>query len=303
MKFMEENNVDLQISLDGPKLIHDKYRKFPDGKGTFQIISDNILSMKRYYPKLYDRLTISSVLVPNDFTIGYIDDFFNNSEILERLSLDHVMMKAINPDENLFYKRYNYPKFLTDFYNRAAETYKDYLLGRINKESVILPRLLLERNIKKIYFRSKKRLSDYSHFWPNGICIPGMRSLFVSCDGAFYPCEKFYDENDLSIGDIFRGFYFDEIFKLIEDYSSLVSVFCKRCWAYRFCDDCFLSIRNNKVFDLHRKSQFCQAQRLSLVFYLILFTSILEKKYNAFDHLREEGVSVPNYVKLMIRNE
>lgn len=303
MKFMEKNNIDLQISLDGPKSIHNKYRKFPDGNGTFQIIKKNILNMKKFHPKLYDRLSINSVIVPTDFTINYINDFFKNSEIIRDLRPDNIMIKVINPDENLFYKKYSYSEFISDFYGQAAHIFKDYLLGKTNADSAILPSLILERNIKKIYFRSKKLLSDYLYFWPNGICIPGMRSLFVSSDGAFFPCEKFYDENDLSIGDIFRGFYFEEISKLIEDYCSLVVNFCRKCWAYRFCDDCLLSIRSKQGFDLLRKSQFCEAQRRSMVFYLILFVSILEDRYNAFEYLGNKSSISPNYVKLMIEHE
>lgn len=36
--FLISNRIGLVISLDGPKEIHDRYRVFPNGKGTFDLI-------------------------------------------------------------------------------------------------------------------------------------------------------------------------------------------------------------------------------------------------------------------------
>lgn len=43
-------------------------------------------------------------------------------------------------------------------------------------------------------FRNK-----YKFYWPNGLCLPGMRSIFISSDGLFFPCEKLYDKQELPI--------------------------------------------------------------------------------------------------------
>lgn len=45
--FLAENNFLVGISLDGPEYIHDRYRRFPNGQGTFGRVMDSIERMKR----------------------------------------------------------------------------------------------------------------------------------------------------------------------------------------------------------------------------------------------------------------
>jgi uncharacterized protein len=303
MEFMADKEIDIQISLDGPQAIHDKYRKLPNGSGTFNMIKKNILNMKENFPRLYAKLSINSVIVPHDCSLDDINFFFSNSELLENIHFDKIMMKPINPDKNKFYNKYSYREFLSDLYNKLFDIYKKDLLGSTMSEKSILPKVLLERTIKRILFRPRKPFSAYLFYWPNGICIPGMRSLFVSSDGSFFPCEKFYDENDLRIGDIYRGFYYGEILKLIEDYCALALTECKKCWAFRFCDDCFLSAREKQDFNILRKREFCNAKKLTIAFFLLLFVEILEENPKAFDYLLTEPFELPSYVKMMFSNE
>ncbi|MCU0289279.1 MAG: radical SAM protein, partial [Acidobacteria bacterium] len=42
ISFFAENNIMIMISLDGPKQIHDRYRVFPSGLGTFDTILNNL---------------------------------------------------------------------------------------------------------------------------------------------------------------------------------------------------------------------------------------------------------------------
>jgi len=47
ISFIKENQIEVQISLDGDKETHDRMRIFPDGRGSYRVIS-------RWLPKLLE---------------------------------------------------------------------------------------------------------------------------------------------------------------------------------------------------------------------------------------------------------
>jgi len=55
IKFLVQNQFSILISIDGPKEIHDRYRVFKNGKGTFNCLIKNLRSMKSMYPEYYNR--------------------------------------------------------------------------------------------------------------------------------------------------------------------------------------------------------------------------------------------------------
>ena len=75
-KYLIDNNVSILVSLDGPKEIQDKSRKFSgDGSGTFQAVFDNIEKIKHDAPEYYKKLKFHSVIDPsNDCSL--VNNFF-----------------------------------------------------------------------------------------------------------------------------------------------------------------------------------------------------------------------------------
>lgn len=62
MLFLEENDVSLLISLDGPQKINDKNRVFRNGRGTFDVVARNLELMKKEYPNYWKKIQISMVV-------------------------------------------------------------------------------------------------------------------------------------------------------------------------------------------------------------------------------------------------
>ena len=148
------------------------------------------------------------------------------------------------------------------------------------------------RGFKQIYFREMNRMNEYNYFWPNGICIPGMRSLFISTDGQYYPCEKMNDLNPLIIGNIFNGFDVENTAKLIDEYATKSLPLCASCWAYRFCGNCFMSSQADGRYSETLKTQYCNGIKS---YYYRMFQSyidIVKKRPDAFYYLDEIGNDV-----------
>lgn len=77
-RFFVDNHVRLTISLDGPKEIHDRNRRFAiNGEGTFDAVMSKIEEMREKVKGFQDIININSVIDPcNDAKC--IVDFFNH---------------------------------------------------------------------------------------------------------------------------------------------------------------------------------------------------------------------------------
>jgi len=65
MTFLVKNKFKIQISLDGPKMLHDRHRFFRNGKGSHSIVLRNI---KKYYSRyLPEMMRIACVIPPGNF--------------------------------------------------------------------------------------------------------------------------------------------------------------------------------------------------------------------------------------------
>jgi uncharacterized protein len=193
----------------------------------------------------------------------------------------------VNPDENSFSTNYNYDNYIQKYFHRIFEQYLQYHTQEI-KNNLYFARAQLDKQIKMLYLRSLKPFDHYSFYYPNGICIPGARSLFVSSNGDFYPCEKLYDHKDLIIGDLNSGFNKDKILEYVNDYCKITLSLCGDCWAYRLCSECFLSIRKNNLWNLEKRKDNCLGVKSMWASIMFIYVSILEKNESAFDYMQSK---------------
>ncbi|MBD5543345.1 MAG: radical SAM protein [Lachnospiraceae bacterium] len=81
--FFAENDVALTISLDGPKDIHNKNRKFAvSWKGTFDVIVEKMKIVKEKFPEYYSRINFNCMLDPRS-DISCVNEFWAKDELLK----------------------------------------------------------------------------------------------------------------------------------------------------------------------------------------------------------------------------
>ena len=61
--FIKENNIALSVSVDGTKYAHDQYRKFENGKGSYELVCKNITELIKNGIKVRCRLTYRATTV------------------------------------------------------------------------------------------------------------------------------------------------------------------------------------------------------------------------------------------------
>nr|WP_237076397.1 MULTISPECIES: radical SAM protein [unclassified Neglectibacter] len=63
--FLIEKHFNIIISLDGPKDQHDKYRRFVSGKGSFDVVMENMQRIRTLHPVFYQNLRTNTVVTPD----------------------------------------------------------------------------------------------------------------------------------------------------------------------------------------------------------------------------------------------
>jgi uncharacterized protein len=302
MRFLEANDVALTISLDGPRKAHDSHRVYANGSGTFDSVRANIDLIQRKFPEFYaHKLKINSVVAPHMCNSEAVEQFFASPLMACTRKMQGFSLGLVNPHENTFMETHSYSEYVRMYYLRTFRQFMREHIGGHGDSVTPLTRALLDRQIRMLYFRSTLRLRDYDYFWPNGICIPGMRSLFVSASGRFYPCEKLYDYGDMEIGDIESGFDVKKIVGFVSEYCEQAVEDCRHCWALRLCGDCFLTFRGGGSWDLAMRRDFCAGQRSMWVSVLALYATILEKNSSAFEYLAREEGRAPGSINEVVR--
>lgn len=278
IKFLIKNQIRLTISLDGPQEINDRYRLTNGGKGSYAVIYKNLMLIKQMDKNYYlNKVHYSIVLTPK-FQVKEVIEFFQNSDFPETSS---YYINLVHPLDNTLFDYSNMEYDLNKFssiYNEYVNEYKQML---VNQKSI--PKVLhdfLKFNFIDLHNRCLENLPEQNY--PNGICLPGIKKLFVDTDGNFHMCEKINPY--FSIGDVENGFDLNKIYENIERYIQIINTHCQNCWALRFCSDCYISAIEGNAYSNRRKEYTCELSKDAILFKLKQYVEILERYPAAFDN-------------------
>ena len=205
----------LQVSLDGDKQSHDKHRRFPNGKGSYDSIISNIHKFKQIIPSLIFRQTVCPENVPN-------------------LAKDFKMMFDLSgPEGNVSLT----PIVEGDWTDEVIEEYKRQLV-----EIVDIYRKSNKNTFFNLIHGTKDRMC-YEEARALRGCSAGRNLACVSVEGYIYPCHRFCsykDVYDSKIGDIWAG-----VDRECKAYKEVVEAFgsndkCNDCSA-TICNACMAS--------------------------------------------------------------
>lgn len=248
VRFLEENNVSLLVSLDGPKQIQDQNRVFADGTGTYDVVVKRLADIKEKHPEYWKKIHYSMVLDPrNDF--DEIHEICNNDVIDAKQIAASLIDNDYDGTPLEFSEDYVWKEEYQRFLSFLA------LWGRYPEEncSPLTTRSIdrLHGEKEKIDFAAPLHMVDI----PAGPCVPGKLRLFVDADGNLYPCERVSEKSPcMRIGSLSDGFDLEKAGRLLQ-VAELTKTVCRNCWCFRFCDQCA------KKAD-HGEAQLSAAERL-----------------------------------------
>ncbi|MBO5927262.1 MAG: thioether cross-link-forming SCIFF peptide maturase, partial [Clostridia bacterium] len=213
-RWLNDNMENVVLSLDGRKEVHDGVRKTVNGKGSYEVIIENI---KNFVKLRADK----SYYVRGTFTAKNLD--FSNDVIaladngLKNISLEPVVLDESDP---LYISKEKLPD--------------------IKKEYQLLAREYLERR------KQGKPLMNFFHFnidLEGGVCLKkrisacgaGNEYFSVTPNGDIFPCHQFADKPQYKMGNVFVGKINEDIRKIFKEQNLYTKEKCKDCFAKYHC--------------------------------------------------------------------
>ncbi len=286
-EYLFNEGFSILVSLDGPKEIHDRYRKDKNGNGSFDRTINGLKILADKYREINKgMISINVVYTPtySEEKINQIDKFFKQLTWLpaanvlisyhskNSIPVEMFMEKELKQDKSV--RQWAFEKYKSDF-----------------EKSDPMVKSQIERVFSKFIQRSVLN-EPFDCFYFNGCCLPGQRKSHITTDGSIKICEKISSKSP-AIGDVFGGFDFETIEKVyIDDYAEKSIEICSGCWGIRLCGVCYIQAFNEQgKLDLARKNMYCHSSLHSLENLLKNFAALMEENPEKLDYLYQYEIT------------
>lgn len=217
-----KNRIYLTVSLDGPKEIHDRNRRFKDGRPTWDKIMENLRRLEQFSPEYAGTNVTYNATYKDPEDFQKIVKFFQENERFPLIGINSVESKGLKV------------KAKTGDASVILALMSDYLdLISSDRDPGVL-RKFFDKDLKSIATMDARTMPEQLVL--NGCCYPGNRKLFVDTDGTYYTCEKFGQR--VPIGNVNEGINSKLIDRAIEKFRDIRISYCRECWAQRLCNPC-----------------------------------------------------------------
>lgn len=209
--FLSREGVAVNISIDGPKDIHDSTRYFRGGKGTHDILIRKIALLQ------------STQRIPLNAkpTITHQDtDAWRVYSYLLSLGFTSMKMEPVSTQDAEFAMT---PKDISELNQHLATIAHDLLKRWLNGQ--IINFISLTEPVAKLCVGKK-------NFYR---CDAGLAFLAVSAQGDLYPCYAFPGMKDFKLGNVFDGLDRDRQNEFQKYMHVNARKECSTCWARYVC--------------------------------------------------------------------
>ncbi len=280
LDFLIANRFELTVSLDGPKDLHDRYRRSIRGDGTFDRVMDNLEELKRRDKEYYrTHVSISVVLMP-PYNIEAVVEFLDTHDLLR----EHTcFINFADFKHTTVYDRFDATE-LRATRMRQLERLGAQLQSRIgdgDEHPGSALAALTGVGLRAVVRRPVAQMPTV--LYPNGICVPGAQRTFVDPDGRLHMCERIGE--DFAIGDLERGYDVDAILQFIKSYVQVSERSCLHCWAARFCPACFTAATKGPVMDGVAKEVGCESVKVAALNALKQYCELMPEHQEALCHV------------------
>jgi uncharacterized protein len=291
LEFMVQNNFLINISLDGPKELHDRHRRTKGDRPTFEDIKNNLTRLKNKHQEYFDTHVSFSITISEPSSIEEVRQFFNDNFPNNPLT--------VQPVEKRFCKGCRAQASQEERAKAAQQmeqmvkTYADNIVN--GKDNDMFLRALFDTPSYMIRSRGNNELPET--LWPRGVCVPGARKLFVNTNGRFYMCEKIGER--LDIGSVDEGLDTQKVLSALESYVEIKNYLCKPCWAARLCDSCAVSAKDIEGISTNGQLKSCNPLKDKILRGMGIYAHVFSRNpVNAAGYFQklEEGMKNANTI-------
>ena len=211
--FLNEHMVNIVMSLDGRKEVHDRMRPTRNGKGSYDLVLSN-------FKRLVSQRKDKDSFIRGTFT-GYNLDFDRDVLHFFDEGFETVSMEPVVTDESLDYaiREEHLPEILAG-YERLAKAFLER-----ERENPRLKFFHFLVDLDNGPCLAKKRMG----------CGAGTEYISVTPAGEIYPCHQFVGEKEFLIGNLDDGITNTEKIEEFARASVDEKEACRSCWNQNFC--------------------------------------------------------------------
>jgi uncharacterized protein len=211
VKYIAENQIGVQVSLDGKPEVNDRFRIYSSGKGSHAQVRKGVERLKKATNRLTLRGTIPGDRPEFGDNVRHMDeDLGATSVAFEPAEIG--LADAVDSDEVMARIKAEWTRLAADFEEHA-------------KQGVLKPYGNLVKVMRAIHRRRKVVYG----------CQAGVSNLAVDPSGDVYPCHRFVGEDDWKVGNIHADTYDDGVIRRFTDNVVDSKEPCRSCWARYTC--------------------------------------------------------------------
>lgn len=250
-EIFKKHKIGIAVSIDGPKDIHDAYRKNLNGKGTFDEILPNIRRLQDMHSKGEIPGLICQAVVTSKTLDHYsISDLLN---FLESIGFSTVTLAPVRYDSRLSLDIVPNNQMYENLFLEAAEFMLNNLIQRIPILEVTVTAMLM----LKIARFSQPSSSPI-------ICPAGESLLSIMPNGDVYPCGASAGIDEFYMGNILDNAFTPDqsVARKFRELGKNSISSCSDCRARLFCTNiCSMRYYNPEEIDISAKCR--KHQRMS----------------------------------------
>ncbi|MDY0282085.1 MAG: radical SAM protein [Salinivirgaceae bacterium] len=269
--FFKKIPISIMVSLDGEKTIHDKHRKYANGKGTHNDVINAINLLKENNLSFALRATFDHEYVSlMEHNIDYMFGLGATNAYISRLSNYDIDSNEFDINVKDIFTEWQYR---IDYFNR---TIAKILNGEIPK---YIP-------FYNLFDRLINATTDMIG------CGIFKSSTTVSCDGSLYPCHRFVGIEGFQYGHIKTGVKTEKLKTLCNNFDS-VSTKCVNCFAKYICKRaCARDIAKNNGFFITYDENYCNIMKEAISIVILAYYKIRNSNPSALEKITRQQPTV-----------
>ncbi len=212
IEFINENKIGMTVSLDGTQKVHDRFRRFPDGSPSYNII---LPKLKTFLGKKLPKPVVARVTLARD-----AKDISRTLYHLLDLGFSEVGFAPVTTMDADFQLGFDQMMYLLEQFRELSDSFiklaiKDQFLGFTNLVDILVT--LHEGEVKQ---------------YP---CGAGIGMFSVDPEGDLFLCQRLTNDDAACMGDIFEGIDRKKLEKFRQDALLNKKSECEGCWAASIC--------------------------------------------------------------------
>ncbi|MDR2546793.1 MAG: radical SAM protein [Lachnospiraceae bacterium] len=276
--FASVEGFGITCSIDGPENVHDQYRKYPDGRGSFH----DAMRGLRHLADAYDKETFASII---SFSMVFAPPYS-----AEKLSEIQSFFESLDWLPTSLNKHISYPSAgsvkdeiidIQQQYRHMPDT-RNPLLSWVGAELTdgsdwdeLFTKTFLTEALLPIHKRPLSHTPIQTYGF-NGSCVPGSQRLYICADGGIKLCSMIH--TCPMMGNIHDGLDREKVKEhYIDKYETESVADCNDCWAFKICKVCYAGSYNACSFDIDKKREKCNDARSVTARALREYHEFLEK--------------------------